>query len=195
MRIDPPANSRAMPFGAGRPADRPSSRVAGGRDPDVSPPRRTAQVLSARLARHARRRARGRAAVVARAGIRAAQSELRYPPRFPNTRTAGRCPADFCASSAGSRFHFGNLGGAKEGRTPDLLNAIQTLYQLSYSPMARLTAVESSKSPPASQARFFLPSVPRAGPPPQGNARVTTGRGCARLRAVRDTPPRDHTNP
>ena len=26
------------------------------------------------------------------------------------------------------------LGGAKEDRTPDLLNAIQTLYQLSYSP-------------------------------------------------------------
>ncbi len=70
----------------------------------------------------------------------------------PDTKRAGRCPADFCASSAGSRFHFGNLGGAKEGRTPDLLTAIQTLYQLSSSPMARLTAVESSKSPPASQA-------------------------------------------
>lgn len=25
-------------------------------------------------------------------------------------------------------------GGAKEARTPDLLNAIQTLYQLSYDP-------------------------------------------------------------
>ena len=72
--------------------------------------------------------------------------------RFRNTRTAGRCPAVFCASSAWSRFRFGNLGGAKEGRTPDLLNAIQTLYQLSYSPMARLTAVESSKSPGESQA-------------------------------------------
>ena len=55
----------------------------------------------------------------------------------PDTKRAGRCPADFCASSAGSRFHFGNLGGAKEGRTPDLLNAIQTLYQLSYTPRKR----------------------------------------------------------
>ena len=26
-------------------------------------------------------------------------------------------------------------GGAKEARTPDLLNAIQTLYQLSYDPI------------------------------------------------------------
>ena len=27
------------------------------------------------------------------------------------------------------------FGGAKEARTPDLLNAIQTLYQLSYDPI------------------------------------------------------------
>jgi hypothetical protein len=42
-------------------------------------------------------------------------------------------------------FHFGAAllilprlakdGGAKEGRTPDLLNAIQALYQLSYDPI------------------------------------------------------------
>lgn len=28
-------------------------------------------------------------------------------------------------------------GGAKEARTPDLLNAIQTLYQLSYDPIQK----------------------------------------------------------
>ena len=72
--------------------------------------------------------------------------------RFPNTRKAGHRPACFRMPSAGIPRFVRNLGGAKEGRTPDLLNAIQTLYQLSYSPMARLTAVESSKSPPASQA-------------------------------------------
>ena len=67
---------------------------------------------------------------------------------------AGGCPAVFCASSAGSRFRFGNLGGAKEGRTPDLLNAIQTLYQLSYSPMVRLTGKQASKTAAESQAIF-----------------------------------------
>jgi hypothetical protein len=29
---------------------------------------------------------------------------------------------------------YGFVGGAKGARTPDLLNAIQTLFQLSYSP-------------------------------------------------------------
>ena len=35
------------------------------------------------------------------------------------------------------RFHcvLAKDGGAKEARTPDLLNAIQTLYQLSYDPI------------------------------------------------------------
>ena len=32
-------------------------------------------------------------------------------------------------------------GGAKEARTPDLLNAIQALYQLSYDPIHNGTAV------------------------------------------------------
>ena len=31
-------------------------------------------------------------------------------------------------------------GGAKEARTPDLLNAIQTLYQLSYDPIQKTDA-------------------------------------------------------
>ena len=31
-------------------------------------------------------------------------------------------------------------GGAKEARTPDLLNAIQTLYQLSYDPIPKRAA-------------------------------------------------------
>jgi hypothetical protein len=32
------------------------------------------------------------------------------------------------------RVAGGEIGGAKGARTPDLLNAIQTLFQLSYSP-------------------------------------------------------------
>ena len=38
---------------------------------------------------------------------------------------------DFCQNFI---FHLKN-GGAKEARTPDLLNAIQALYQLSYDPI------------------------------------------------------------
>ncbi len=84
--------------------------------------------------------------------------------RFPNTKEAGRCPACFSMSSAGFQGSSRNLGGAKEGRTPDLLNAIQTLYQLSYSPMVRLTGADSSKTPRESQAeksRFSI-DFPRA---------------------------------
>ena len=38
-------------------------------------------------------------------------------------------------------------GGAKEARTPDLLNAIQTLYQLSYDPIHETET----------QSKFFIP--------------------------------------
>jgi hypothetical protein len=40
-------------------------------------------------------------------------------------------------------------GGAKEARTPDLLNAIQALYQLSYDPIHKTGA----------QFIFFMPQV------------------------------------
>lgn len=36
-------------------------------------------------------------------------------------------------------FNFSD-GGAKEARTPDLLNAIQALYQLSYDPIHETVA-------------------------------------------------------
>ena len=49
---------------------------------------------------------------------------------------------------AGTKASSKNLGGAKEGRTPDLLNAIQTLYQLSYSPMCRGRGGNLANSPP-----------------------------------------------
>ena len=56
-----------------------------------------------------------------------------------------RPPSD-CLPQGTPRFVW-NLGGAKEGRTPDLLNAIQTLYQLSYSPMCRGRGGNLAKSP------------------------------------------------
>ncbi len=34
-----------------------------------------------------------------------------------------------------SRFEYGNMGGAEGNRTPDLLDATEALYQLSYSPL------------------------------------------------------------
>ena len=74
--------------------------------------------------------------------------------RSSETRTAALGAAVFGGlSSAGSKALV-NLGGAKEGRTPDLLNAIQTLYQLSYSPMVLLTGGDSSKTGEGSQANF-----------------------------------------
>ena len=72
----------------------------------------------------------------------------------PDTKRAGHRPACFRMSSAGSPRFVRNLGGAKEGRTPDLLNAIQTLYQLSYSPMVRLTGGKSTRTEPPRQAVF-----------------------------------------
>jgi hypothetical protein len=52
---------------------------------------------------------------------------FRYRPAF--SRSAGYGAASF------TQLRFVKDGGAKEGRTPDLLNAIQTLYQLSYDPI------------------------------------------------------------
>ena len=72
----------------------------------------------------------------------------------PDTKRAGHRPACFRMSSAGIPRFVRNLGGAKEGRTPDLLNAIQTLYQLSYSPMVRLTGGKSTRTEPPRQAVF-----------------------------------------
>ena len=57
-------------------------------------------------------------------GVDAERDTTDEPCRFlglfaqpPDTKRAGRCPAVFCASSAGSRFHFGNLGGAAAAKT------------------------------------------------------------------------------
>ena len=57
-------------------------------------------------------------------GVDAERDTTDEPCRFlglfaqpPDTKRAGRCPAVFCASSAGSRFHFGNLGGAPAAKT------------------------------------------------------------------------------
>ena len=57
-------------------------------------------------------------------GVDAERDTTDEPCRFlglfaqpPDTKRTGRCPAVFCASSAGSRFHFGNLGGAAAAKT------------------------------------------------------------------------------
>lgn len=55
-----------------------------------------------------------------------------------------------------------NNGGAKEARTPDLLNAIQTLYQLSYDPIHE-TKRQSKFFPP--QVKAFSPAFPGAAGP------------------------------
>ena len=39
-------------------------------------------------------------------------------------------------------FDFCYLGGDEGGRTPYLLNAIQALYQLSYTPRAKFSAID-----------------------------------------------------
>ena len=47
------------------------------------------------------------------------------------------------------------IGGAKGSRTPDLLNAIQTRYQLRYNPINEfLIFCFREKEQPALQARF-----------------------------------------
>lgn len=61
------------------------------------------------------------------------QPTRRRPKKLNFRRPAGKRKA---LSSQGKQgFQTVEDGGAKEARTPDLLNAIQTLYQLSYDPI------------------------------------------------------------
>ena len=52
-------------------------------------------------------------------------------------RRSGRCEHPPRLEAARPRLHTIRTGGDKGSRTPDLLNAIETLYQLSYIPVSR----------------------------------------------------------
>ncbi len=57
-----------------------------------------------------------------------------YEPKGVKCRLTVRLQTERLNSRCQKEKYFVD-GGAKEGRTPDLLNAIQTLYQLSYDPV------------------------------------------------------------
>jgi hypothetical protein len=63
---------------------------------------------------------------------------LRFVAGLPGEQDFGdinRPPSLRYGAASFTQLRFVKDGGAKEGRTPDLLNAIQTLYQLSYDPI------------------------------------------------------------